>query len=53
MLNKMSFGGNNFVIPSKSGSYIGLKQIDLTGITSIEFNGDGTKSTIECRRWYN
>ncbi len=27
---KMSFGGNNFVIATKSGSFISLKQIDLT-----------------------
>ena len=30
---KMSYGGNSFIIPAKSGSYISLKQIDLTGIS--------------------
>jgi cytochrome c len=33
---KMSFGGNDFVIPGKSGSYIGLNQADLTGIQRVE-----------------
>ena len=35
-VNKMSFNGMNFVIPTKHGSYIGLKKIDLTGINQIE-----------------
>jgi cytochrome c len=35
-VNKMSFGGNDFVIPTKSNSYIGLNQVDLTGIQRVE-----------------
>lgn len=35
-VNKMSFGGNDLVIPSKSGAYIGLNQADLTGIQRVE-----------------
>ena len=34
--NKMSFGGNDFAIPSKSGAYMGLNQADLTGIQRVE-----------------
>lgn len=35
-VNKMSFNGASFVIPTKHGSYIGLKQIDLAGVNEIE-----------------
>jgi len=35
-VNKMSFGGRKFVIPTKAGSYITLKDIDLTSLTNIE-----------------
>jgi len=42
----MSYGGNNFIIPSKSGSYISLKQVDLTGITSIAFTAMAPKSQL-------
>ena len=44
--NKMSYGGNSFVIPSKSGSYISLKQIDLTGISRIEFTAMAPKAQL-------
>ncbi len=43
---KMSYGGNNFVIPSKSGSYISLKQIDLTSITSIDISAMAPKAQL-------
>lgn len=43
---KMSYGGNNFVIPAKSGSYISLKQIDLTGLTSIEISASAPKAQL-------
>ena len=43
---KMSYGGNNLIIPSKSGSYISLKQIDLTGITRIEFTAMAPKAQL-------
>jgi len=43
---KMSYGGNNLVIPSKSGSYISMKQIDLTGISQIEFIAMAPKAQL-------
>lgn len=43
---KMSYGGNNFVIPSKSGAYISLKQIDLTEITSVEITAMAPKAQL-------
>ncbi len=36
-VNKMSFGGNNLAIPAKSNAYMVLDQIDLNGISSIQF----------------
>jgi cytochrome c len=36
-VNKMSFGGNNLAIPAKSDAYMVLDQIDLNGISSIQF----------------
>ncbi|MGY8916119.1 MAG: c-type cytochrome, partial [Flavobacteriales bacterium] len=36
-VNKMSFGGNNLVIPAKSDAYMVLNQIDLAGISAIQF----------------
>ncbi|HEY8917049.1 MAG TPA: ThuA domain-containing protein [Chitinophaga sp.] len=43
---KMSYEGNNFVIPSKSGSYIGLKQIDLTAIKRIDITAMAPKAQL-------
>ncbi len=34
-INKMAFGGNNILIPSKSGAYAAMKQIDLSGMTEL------------------
>jgi cytochrome c len=34
-VNKMAFGGNNLAIPSKSGAYMGMKQIDLAGLKEL------------------
>jgi cytochrome c len=45
-VNKMSFGGNSFVIPTKSGSFISLKQIDLTAITGIELVAMAPKAQL-------
>ncbi|MBB6003577.1 ThuA domain-containing protein [Arcicella rosea] len=36
-VSKMSFGGNELAIPSKSGSYVSLSQIDLSEIKQISF----------------
>tara|TARA_R110002033_G_scaffold169897_3_gene211256 strand:- start:14007 stop:17444 length:3438 start_codon:yes stop_codon:yes gene_type:complete len=35
-VNKMSFDGNKLTIPSKSGAYMVLKQIDLNGLSSLQ-----------------
>lgn len=35
-INKMSFGGRKFAIPTASGSYMAIKNIDLTEIAAIE-----------------
>lgn len=35
-VNKMSYEGKSFVIPTKSGSYISLKDIDMTSLTQVE-----------------
>jgi len=43
---KMSFGSTNFILPSKSGSYISLKQIDLTGITSVDLGAAAPKGQL-------
>ncbi|MFZ5999842.1 MAG: cytochrome C, partial [Bacteroidota bacterium] len=43
-VNKMSFGGNRFVMPTKSGSYVALKQVDLTGIAEVEIMAVAPKS---------
>jgi len=45
-VNKMSFGGNSFVIPTKSGAFIGLKQIDLTSISQIEISAMAPKAQL-------
>ena len=34
-VNKMSFGGNNMAIPSKSGAYLGMKEVDLEGVAEV------------------
>lgn len=36
-IQRFSFGNRDILIASKSGSYLGYNQIDLTGITSIAF----------------
>ena len=34
-MNKMAFGGNNLAIPSKSGAYMGMKDVDMNGISEL------------------
>ena len=55
-INKMAFGGNNLAIPSKSGAYMILKQVDLNGVTEIQVGATAPKpqlnaagGTIEAR----
>ena len=45
-VNKMSFGGNRFVIPTKSGSYIVLKNIDLTTLSQVEVGAAAPKAQM-------
>ncbi|AYB35798.1 carbohydrate-binding protein [Chryseolinea soli] len=45
-VNKMSYGGNKFVIPTKSGSYVGLSNIDLTGVTQMEITAVAPKAQL-------
>jgi cytochrome c len=45
-VNKMSFGGNSFVIPTRHGSYIGLKQIDLADVNEIEIMAAAPKAQL-------
>jgi cytochrome c len=44
--NKMAFGGTKFVIPTKSGSYIAMKEVDLTGLTQMEFMAMAPKAQL-------
>ncbi len=55
-INKMAFGGNNLAIPSKSGAYMIMKQVDLTGVSEIQVGATAPKpqlgavgGTIEAR----
>ena len=34
-INKMAFGGSNLAIPAKSGGYMAIKQIDLSGLKEL------------------
>ena len=45
-VNKMSFGGSNLVIPAISGSYLTLKQVDLTGIAALQLGASAPKSQL-------
>jgi cytochrome c len=45
-VNKMSFGGTSFIIPTRHGSYISLKQIDLSGISEVEFMAVAPKAQL-------
>jgi cytochrome c len=45
-VTKMSYGGNDLAIPSKSGSYISLKQIDLTSIARLEIAAMAPKAQL-------
>ncbi len=45
-VNKMSFGGNELAIPTKSGSFISLNHIDLTGIKQLELMAMAPKAQL-------
>ena len=50
-VNKMSFGGNRFVIPTKSGSYIVLKNIDLNNLSQVEVGAAAPKAQLNAPGW--
>jgi cytochrome c len=45
-INKMAFGGNNLAIPSKSGAFMVMKQVDLTGVTEIQVGATAPKPQL-------
>lgn len=45
-INKMAFGGNNLAIPSKSGAYMVLKAVDLTGVSEIQVAATAPKPQL-------
>jgi cytochrome c len=51
-VNKMSFNGNKFVIPTKSGSYMVLKNIDLTALTQVEMTAMAPKPQLNALGGY-
>lgn len=48
-INKMSFGGNELLIPTKSGSYVALNQVDLTGIQQLELQVATPKAQLNAQ----
>lgn len=48
-VSKMSFGGNDLLIPSKSGSYVTLNQVDLTGIQQLELQVATPKAQLNAQ----
>lgn len=48
-VSKMSFGGNDLLIPSKSGSYVMLNQVDLTGIQQLEMQVATPKAQLNAQ----
>lgn len=45
-INKMSFGGNNFAIPSKSDAYMAIKQVDLTSLSALQVSASAPKARL-------
>lgn len=48
-VNKMSFGGNNLAIPSKSGAYMTLNQADLNGVTAVRVMAAAPKPQLNAK----
>ncbi|MBP6826333.1 MAG: ThuA domain-containing protein [Saprospiraceae bacterium] len=42
-VQKMTFSGNKFCIPSGNGSYIGFRQLDLSGVAQIQLTVNAPK----------
>ncbi len=45
-VNKMAFGGRNLAIPAKSGAYMGIKQIDLSGLKELQVFASAPKPQL-------
>jgi cytochrome c len=45
-INKMTFGGNAFCIPTKSGAYMALNQVDLANIDYVEILASAPTSQL-------
>jgi len=45
-VNKMSFGGNRFAIPTKSGSHMVIRQIDLSGLSALDLQATAPKPQL-------
>jgi cytochrome c len=45
-VNKMAFGGNNLAIPAKSGAFMLLKQIDLSGLKELQVLATAPKPQV-------
>ncbi|GAA4466380.1 hypothetical protein GCM10023189_48340 [Nibrella saemangeumensis] len=48
-VNKMAYGGNNLAIPAKSGAYMGIKQVDLTGISEVRVMATAPKPQLNAK----
>ncbi|GHB83604.1 ThuA domain-containing protein [Persicitalea jodogahamensis] len=45
-INKMSFGGNNLMIPAKSGAFAEIKNLDLTGVSELRLLAAAPKAQL-------
>ena len=48
-VNKMSYGGNNMAIPSRSGAYLALNKVDLSGLEEIRLIASAPKPQLNAR----
>jgi cytochrome c len=48
-VNKMAFGGNNLAIPAKSGAYMGIKQVDLSGVSAFKVMATAPKPQLNAK----
>ncbi|RFS18617.1 ThuA domain-containing protein [Emticicia sp. C21] len=45
-INKMAFSGRNLAMPAKSGAYMVLNQVDLSGITELQIQAMAPKPQV-------
>ncbi len=45
-INKMSFGGNNLLIPAKSGAFAEIKNLDLTDVSELRLLATAPKAQL-------